>query len=71
MERNFHGPQYIKLQRILVMRETANLVTFAEEIPNGKLHFLCSGLVISRSHFQDVLERIQLLTLRLCSSFSF
>ena len=23
-------------------RETADLVTFTEEIPNGKLHFLCS-----------------------------
>ena len=24
-------------------QETVDLVTFAEEIPNGKLHFLCSG----------------------------
>ena len=24
-------------------QETANLVTFAEEILNGKLHFLCSA----------------------------
>ena len=24
-------------------RETADLVTFTEEIPNGKLHFLCSA----------------------------
>ena len=23
-------------------QETADLVTFTEEIPNGKLHFLCS-----------------------------
>ena len=26
-----------------VFQETADLVTFAEEILNGKLHFLCSG----------------------------
>ena len=25
------------------LQETANLVTFTEEIPNGKLHFLCSA----------------------------
>ena len=25
------------------MKETADLVTFTEEILNGKLHFLCSG----------------------------
>ena len=25
------------------MKETVDLVTFTEEILNGKLHFLCSG----------------------------
>ena len=25
------------------MKKTADLVTFAEEILNGKFHFLCSG----------------------------
>ena len=25
-----------------IRRESADLVTFTEEIPNGKLHFLCS-----------------------------
>ena len=24
-----------------ISKETANLVTFSEEIPNGSLHFLC------------------------------
>ena len=27
----------------LNLQETADLVTFTEEIFNGKLHFLCSG----------------------------
>ena len=27
---------------LLNLQETADLVTFTEEIPNGKLHFLCS-----------------------------
>ena len=27
------------------LQETADLVTFAEEICNGKLHFLCSELI--------------------------
>ena len=25
-----------------ISKETANLVTFSEENPNGRLHFLCS-----------------------------
>ena len=29
--------------------ETADLVTFTEEIPNGKLHFLCSALSRKKS----------------------
>ena len=29
-------------------QETADLVTFTEEILNGKLHFLCSGLMSSK-----------------------
>ena len=29
------------------MQETADLVTFTEEILNGKLHFLCSDRIIS------------------------
>ena len=28
-------------------QETADLVTFAEEILNGKLHFLCSEEIVS------------------------
>ena len=31
-------------------QETADLVTFTEEIFNGKLHFLCSG---EFGHFMD------------------
>ena len=30
-------------------QETADLVTFTEEILNGKLHFLCSDLCITHS----------------------
>ena len=30
-------------------QETAHLVTFTEEIPNGKLHFLCSQGCVVRS----------------------
>ena len=25
-------------------QETADMVTFTEDVPNGKLHFLCSGV---------------------------
>ena len=28
-------------------QETADLVTFAEKILNGKLHFLCSNILLS------------------------
>ena len=28
------------------MQETADLVTFSEEIPNGKLHFLCRNSAV-------------------------
>ena len=29
-----------------IRRESADLVTFTEEIPNGKLHFLCSNTIL-------------------------
>ena len=38
--------------------ETADLVTFTEEILNGKLHFLCSGI-----SFELVMNRILTLIL--------
>ena len=42
-------------------QETANLVTFTEEILNGKLHFLCS--VTTSSFFDDLeLFKLQFLT---------
>ena len=31
--------------RISSPQKTADLVTFTEEIPNGKLHFLCSDSI--------------------------
>ena len=33
--------------------ETADLVTFTEEILYGKLHFLCCDLLYVRAHFHD------------------
>ena len=33
------------------MQETADLVTFTIEIPNGKLHFLCSEFHLVRVDF--------------------
>ena len=33
------------------LQETAGLVTFTEEILNGKLYFLCSGQ--ERNYFQE------------------
>ena len=30
---------------LVIKQETVNLVTFTEEIPNGKHHCLCSGCV--------------------------
>ena len=38
-------------------KETADLVTFTEEILNGKLHFLCSGLKFIR--VQNLKETIK------------
>ena len=34
-------------------QETADLVTFTEEILNGKLHFLCSVRGIKRKHWEE------------------
>ena len=38
---NFHCPKKEDLHSGF-LEETADLVTFTEEIPNGKLYFLCS-----------------------------
>ena len=32
-------------------QETADLVTFTEEILNGKLHFLCSDIKLQQTYF--------------------
>ena len=40
------------------LQETADLVTFIEEILNGKLHFLCGVKSVLRNHSSDILEKI-------------
>ena len=42
-------------------KETADLVTFTEEILNGKLHFLCS---VSLTHYYCEGLRVQKIVLR-------
>ena len=34
-------------------QETVDLVTFTEEIVNGKLYFLCSGMIIYAKYERD------------------
>ena len=40
------------------LQETADLVTFIEEILNGKLHFLCGVKSVPRNYSSDILEKI-------------
>ena len=40
-------------------QETADLVTFTEEIPNGKLHFLCSAAIRLRESWSSNLINTQ------------
>ena len=34
-----------------IPQETADLVTFTEEVLNGKLHFLCSVICMGKADF--------------------
>ena len=37
-------------------QETVDLVTFTEEIPNGKLHLLCSEIRLHSINNQDIFQ---------------
>ena len=43
-------------------QETAGLVTFTEEILNGKLHFLCSVVLSMQEELASYLEVIKIYT---------
>ena len=40
------------------LQETADLVTFTEEVLNGKLHFLSGVRSVLRNYSSDILEKI-------------
>ena len=46
------------LKNLSIPQKTAHLVTFTEEILNGKLHFLCSDMI---KHTQTVNQISELL----------
>ena len=46
--------QKMKFSLSIFKQETADLVTFTEEIYNGKLHFLCSGYCFIRQNMKDL-----------------
>ena len=66
---------YVHVKAALrISSETADLVTFTEEILNGKLHFLCSGDSIKRivilAQIQSTREASYRLTLMVnCQTF--
>ena len=45
------------------LQETANLVTFTEEIFNRKLHFVCSATVVGNDFVDFYISVLKLLTL--------
>ena len=45
------------------LQETANLVTFTEEIFNRKLHFVCSATVVENDFVDFYISLLKLLTL--------
>ena len=45
------------------LQETANLVTFTEEIFNRKLHFVCSAAVVGNDFVDFYISLLKLLTL--------
>ena len=51
-------------------QETANLVTFTEEIVNGKLHFLCSNIIPSHTCTKQFTEFVVYWCLRLLTSIT-
>ena len=50
-------------------QDTADLVTFTEEILNGKLHFLCTDIVNQSIDLQSDLKELILIFLNLEKSF--